>query len=109
VIWSIQPRSSLFQIELAQLSRLDLGFCGVPHIRVAVAETAVVKAKGIFNGESLAIIRGRLTTEAPAEPFLRSGQLVRVLKDWSPSFEGFFVYYSGRRQVPTGLRALRSP
>jgi DNA-binding transcriptional LysR family regulator len=46
-----------------------------------------------------------LTTEALAEPFLRSGQLVRVLKDWSPSFEGFFVYYPGHRQVPTGLRA----
>jgi len=26
------------------------------------------------------------TIEALAEPFLRSGQLVRVLKDWSPSF-----------------------
>jgi DNA-binding transcriptional LysR family regulator len=46
-----------------------------------------------------------LTTEALAEPFLRSGQLVRVLKDWSASFEGFFVYYPGHRQVPTGLRA----
>ena len=28
------------------------------------------------------------TTEAFAEPFLRSGQLVRVLKDWSPTIEG---------------------
>jgi DNA-binding transcriptional LysR family regulator len=46
-----------------------------------------------------------LTTEALAEPFLRSGQLIRVLKDWSPSFEGFFVYYPGHRQIPTGLRA----
>jgi DNA-binding transcriptional LysR family regulator len=46
-----------------------------------------------------------LTTEALAEPFLRSGQLVRVLKEWSPSFEGFFVYYPGHRQVPTGVRA----
>jgi DNA-binding transcriptional LysR family regulator len=46
-----------------------------------------------------------LTTEALAEPFLRSGQLVRVLKEWSPSFEGFFVYYPGHRQVPAGLRA----
>ena len=26
MIWSTQPRSSLFQIELAQLGRLDLGF-----------------------------------------------------------------------------------
>jgi len=47
-----------------------------------------------------------LTFEALAEPFLQSGQLVRVLEEWSPSFEGFFIYYPGHRQVPTGLRAL---
>jgi DNA-binding transcriptional LysR family regulator len=45
------------------------------------------------------------TPEAVAEPFLRSGQLVRVLEEWSPSFEGFFVYYPGHRQVPASLRA----
>jgi DNA-binding transcriptional LysR family regulator len=44
--------------------------------------------------------------EAVAEPFLRSGQLVRVLEDWSPSFEGLFLYYPGHRQVPAALRAL---
>jgi DNA-binding transcriptional LysR family regulator len=46
------------------------------------------------------------TIEALAEPFLRSGQLVRVLEDWSPSIEGLFLYYSGHRQVPATLRAL---
>jgi DNA-binding transcriptional LysR family regulator len=46
------------------------------------------------------------TIEALAEPFLRSGQLVRVLEDWSPTFEGMFLYYSGHRQVPATLRAL---
>jgi DNA-binding transcriptional LysR family regulator len=45
------------------------------------------------------------TIEALADPFLRSGQLVRVLKDWSPSFEGLFLYYPGHRQVPAALRA----
>jgi DNA-binding transcriptional LysR family regulator len=45
------------------------------------------------------------TIEALAEPFLRSGQLVRVLEDWSPSFEGLFLYYPGHRQVPATLRA----
>jgi DNA-binding transcriptional LysR family regulator len=43
--------------------------------------------------------------EALAAPFLRSGQLVRVLEDWSPSFEGYYLYYPGHRQVPATLRA----
>jgi DNA-binding transcriptional LysR family regulator len=46
------------------------------------------------------------TAEAFIEPFLRSGQLVRVLEDWSPSFEGLFLYYPGHRQVPAALRVL---
>jgi DNA-binding transcriptional LysR family regulator len=46
------------------------------------------------------------TIEALAGPFLRSGQLVRVLEDWSPFSEGLFLYYPGHRQVPVALRAL---
>ena len=46
------------------------------------------------------------TTEALVEPFLRSGHLVRVLEDWSPRFEGFFLYYPSHRHVPAALRAL---
>ena len=46
------------------------------------------------------------TIEALADPFVRSGQLVRVLEDWSPCFEGMFLYYPGHRQVPAPLRAL---
>jgi len=43
--------------------------------------------------------------EAQAKPFVKSGQLVRVLEDWSPSYAGYFLYYPGRRQVPAALRA----
>ena len=46
------------------------------------------------------------TNEALADPFLRSGQLIRVLEDWSPFSEGLFLYYPGHRQVPVALRAL---
>ena len=46
------------------------------------------------------------TIEALADPFLRSGQLVRVLEDWSPFSDGLFLYYPGHRQVPVALRAL---
>lgn len=45
------------------------------------------------------------TLEALAEVFLRSGQLVRALEDWSPAIEGFFLFYPGQRQVPAALRA----
>ena len=46
------------------------------------------------------------TIEPLAELFLRSGQLVRVLEDCSPSVEGLFLYYPGHRHVPAALRAL---
>ena len=46
------------------------------------------------------------TAESLAEPFLRSGQLIRVLESWSPSIEGLILYYPGHRQVPATLRAL---
>ena len=45
------------------------------------------------------------TIEGLADPFLRSGQLVRVLEDWSPFSDGLFLYYPGHRQVPVALRA----
>ena len=32
--------------------------------------------------------------------------LVVYRKDWSPTFEGLFLYYPGHRQVPATLRAL---
>ncbi len=34
------------------------------------------------------------------------GRLRLVLPDWAPVGDGFHIYYSGRRQVPTGLRLL---
>lgn len=45
-----------------------------------------------------------------AEPIFRSdlenGTLIPVLPDWASQGEGFHIYYSGRRQVPTALRLL---
>lgn len=36
---------------------------------------------------------------------IEAGRLLRVLEDWCPSFAGLFLYYPGRRQVPSALRA----
>jgi DNA-binding transcriptional LysR family regulator len=57
--------------------------------------------RGALDGLGIAYIPVAL-----AEPFLRSGQLIRVLEDWSPCFQGLFLYYPGHRQIPAALRAL---
>lgn len=46
------------------------------------------------------------TLEAMAEPYLRSGRLIRLLEEWSPYSDGLFLYYPGHRQLPAALRAL---
>ena len=74
--------------------------------RIAVDGRVVVNDAHLATRAAVDGLGIALTLEALAEPFLQSGQLVRVLEDWSPSFEGLFIYYPGHRQVPTGLRAL---
>lgn len=37
---------------------------------------------------------------------LARGELVRVLEDWCPPFDGFFLYYPSRRHQPPALQAL---
>lgn len=46
------------------------------------------------------------TIESLAAPFLRTGQLVRVLESDSPSAEPLFLFYPRHRQVSAALRAL---
>jgi hypothetical protein len=46
------------------------------------------------------------TLEHYAAPFVSTGKLVRVLKDWCPPFPGYFLYYPSRRQQPAALPAL---
>ncbi len=43
--------------------------------------------------------------ETLAEPYLESGQLIRLLDDWTLEFPGYYLYYSSRRQVPPTLSA----
>jgi DNA-binding transcriptional LysR family regulator len=63
-------------------------------------DTAELLLRAAIDGLGLAML-----AEASVEPFLRSGQLVRVLESWTPALEGLFLYYPGRRQVPSPLRA----
>jgi DNA-binding transcriptional LysR family regulator len=83
-----------------------------PFERDGMPEPISVDGRIIVNDTDLAVraaVDGlgiAYTIEALANPFLRSGQLVRVLEDWSPFSDGLFLYYPGHRQVPVALRAL---
>jgi DNA-binding transcriptional LysR family regulator len=54
-------------------------------------------------------LRGAALTYLP-EPsvagYLKTGKLQTILQDWAPIGPAFHVYYSSRRQLPTGLRLL---
>jgi DNA-binding transcriptional LysR family regulator len=45
------------------------------------------------------------TSEAFAEPYIQSGELIRVLEDCSPSAGGQYLYYPKMRQRPAALDA----
>lgn len=40
------------------------------------------------------------------EPYVKSGQLVRVLQEWMPLFDGYHLYYPSRRQTSSAFTRL---
>jgi len=40
-----------------------------------------------------------------AKPLIAEGNLVHLLKEWTPPFAGFYLYYPSRRQMSPALRA----
>ncbi|KAB0679334.1 LysR family transcriptional regulator [Aureimonas leprariae] len=65
-----------------------------------VCDDPAVRLRAAVDGLGLACV-----FEAEAAAHLRSGELVRVLDDWTPPFPGCFLYYPGRRHVGPALRA----
>jgi len=41
-----------------------------------------------------------------AMPYLKTGQLIRVLEDWMPTFDGYHLYYPNRRQTAPAFARL---
>jgi DNA-binding transcriptional LysR family regulator len=44
--------------------------------------------------------------EETLKGMISEGRLIRVLKDWCPTFPGYFLYYPSRRNQPAALSAL---
>jgi DNA-binding transcriptional LysR family regulator len=73
------------------------------HIAVpgrVTVNTIELALRAALDGLGIARVPAEL-----AAPFLRTGQLIRVLENWSTAVEGYFLFYHGRRQVPAALRA----
>ena len=57
--------------------------------------------QAVLNGVGIAT-----TVEQPLSEMIAKGRLVQVLKDWCPTFPGYFLYYPSRRNQPAALAAL---
>lgn len=44
--------------------------------------------------------------EESLQELIAKGRLIQILKDWCPSFPGYFLYYPSRRNQPAALAAL---
>jgi DNA-binding transcriptional LysR family regulator len=96
-------------------------------IRSRMPSGAIYRWEFERHGEALAVdVQGVLTLDNPtlmleaaraglgltyltewnAAADLAAGTLVRVLEEWTPSFDKLCLYYPGRRHVPAGLKAL---
>jgi DNA-binding transcriptional LysR family regulator len=72
---------------------------GLPKAREKTKEGGVVQA--VLDGVGIGT-----AMEDSLEGLIAEGRLVQVLKDWCPSFPGYFLYYPSRRNQPAALAAL---
>lgn len=66
-----------------------------------IASDTAFTIRAALDGVGLAFSLEDDVAEAVAR-----GRLVRVLEDWCPPFDGFFLYYPSRRHQPAALQAL---
>jgi DNA-binding transcriptional LysR family regulator len=79
---------------------------GEEAVAIATAGPLTVDASHAAIGFGIGGVGIIYGAEPVLRPHVASGVLQIVLEDWSSLGSGFHAYYSGRRQVPTGLRLL---
>ena len=67
-------------------------------VNVRVDGQLVFNSSGALLQAALQGLGLAYLTESQVQPFLSSGELVRVLADWCPPFSGYHLYYPSRRQ-----------
>ncbi|AZE89308.1 LysR family transcriptional regulator [Pseudomonas orientalis] len=84
--WELERNGEAFQITVPT------------SVTVDQAETGLI---AVLGGAGLMYFPQPLV-----EPYVKDGRLRLVLTEWAPLENGFHIYYSSRRQLPTGLRLL---
>ncbi|WP_436873420.1 LysR family transcriptional regulator [Kosakonia sacchari] len=84
--WELKRDGEAFQIAVPT------------SVTVDQAETGLV---AVLGGAGLMYF-----PEPLVAPFVKEGRLSLVLTEWAPLADGFHIYYSSRRQLPTGLQLL---
>lgn len=84
--WELERNGEAFQITVPT------------SVTVDQAETGLI---AVLGGAGLMYF-----PEPLVEPYVKDGRLRLVLTEWAPLEDGFHIYYSSRRQLPTGLRLL---
>ncbi|MBB4230134.1 DNA-binding transcriptional LysR family regulator [Rhizobium mongolense] len=75
------------------------------EIRIDVPGRLVLDESGLMLEAALDGAGLGYLAEHSVAPYVANGRLVQVLDDWTPSYEGLCLYYSGRRHLPAKLRA----
>jgi DNA-binding transcriptional LysR family regulator len=76
------------------------------EMQVAVPTSITVNLAGTGLVAVLGGIGLMYFPEPLVAPYVADGRLRPVLRDWGSMGDGFYIYYSSRHQVPTGLRLL---
>src|SRR3954447_13463028 len=75
-------------------------------INVRVDGQLVFNSSGALLHAALQGLGLAYLTEGQVQPYLSSGELVRVLADWCPPFSGYHLYYPSRRQASPAFSLL---
>jgi DNA-binding transcriptional LysR family regulator len=79
---------------------------GRRSVTVGVTGPLIIDDTHLVIQAALAGVGLGLAFEEQVAEYIAKRRLVRVLKDWSPPFSGFFMYYPSRRHQPAALSAL---
>jgi len=79
---------------------------GKNKLEIAVNGPLVCDSIDLVERAALNGIGIGYTIESHVAEYLASGQLVALLRDWSPAVHSYYLYYSDRGQVPAPLKAL---